>query len=778
MDRKNNRKRKTGKKKNRNQKPNVSKKSAKGFHKENLETSFRMDTLTNPFAHLNQAEREEMAQRIEVNNEKLYQDSLQRAKEIIQLYDPLILISSLAFYELTTSVGNKGVQTKDSNYKIYQPHIEILQGLILQNSPDNLKKLPLRSDIAQDIRDSLTNLMSAHSFRGMSQTTESRDLQEGEIKLLQQWVRSHTEMVRNWGYFSQVERISQEIYECFDDSLLQVCGFKASSVIKLFKALLNEMESASQNRFQDISKLYRIKNKTQFIIKYHELINQSEEQAKEFIQASDIKAISHKQLFFMALSHYDLRLPENYKFTSDNLATKLGLSNAEVTRILDKFSYKVGDLESYKTEHIFLSNPTWLRPIIKLDSKKYFCALPQVFFSFIFPSLDRLFEDIDKEKLSKRKADYLENKISEVVKRRFPDSNTVSGIKWKIGNAQYETDLLTVIDSHILIVEAKSGRVTEPARRGAPSRLRKNIEDLIISPNVQSKRLKERLEELISNPEINDDLRDQLPVDLSNIHQIIRVSVSLENLSSIQANMARWRKVGWLPDDFEPCPTITLADFETLFDFLEHSVQIIHYLQRRQELEESLNYVGDELDLMGLYIETLFNLGECEAEENLIISEMSFPLDRYYNSKDAGVEIPKPKPKISPLFSRIFNQLESRLTPRWTEIGVILNMFSPYDQQRLTKMIWKIERTVRKYWKEEDHKNTAVIVPSKPSQYALCYIIFNNHNESERDSYVQHSAALAFENEHVTRCLVIAKNMDKNDLAYHFIGLMSPSSER
>ncbi|MEM7063474.1 MAG: hypothetical protein AAF572_09970 [Cyanobacteria bacterium P01_B01_bin.77] len=719
-----------------------------------------------------------MAQQLEVNSENLYQGSLQRIKEIIQLYDPLILISSLAFYGLTTAVGDQGIQTKDSDYEIYQPHIEILQGLILQSSIDDLRELPFGPNIVQEIRDSLTNLMSAHSFREISQMTENIDPQEGEIKLLQQWIRSNTKMVRNWGYFSQVKSISQEIYEHFDDSLLEVYGFKASSVIKLFKTLLNEIESANQNRFQDISKLYRIKNKTRFIVKYHEMINQSEEQAQEFIQNLDIKAIPFKNLFFMALSHYDLRLPDNYKFTPDNLAIKLGLSNAEVTGILDKFSYKIGDLESYETEHIFLSNPIWLRPIIKLDSGNYFCALPQVFFSFILPSLDGLFENIDKAKLSKRKADYLENKISEIIKSRFPDSNTISGIKWKIGNTQYETDLLTFIDSHVLIVEAKSGRVNETSRRGAPSRLRKNIEDLIISPNIQSKRLKERLEELISNPEINDDLRDQIPVDLSNIHQIIRVSVSLEDFSSIQANMAHWGKIGWLPDDFEPCPTITLADFETLFDFLEHPVQIIHYLQRRQELEENLNYTGDELDLMGLYIETLFNLGEYEAEENLIISEMSFPLDRYYNSKDASIELPKPKPKISPLFSKIFNQLENRLTPRWTEIGVILNRFSPYDQQKLTKMIRKIEGNVRKYWKEEGHKNTAIIIPSKSSKHALCYVIFNNHNESKRDNYIQNAAALAFENEYVTRCLVIAKNMDKNDLAYHFIGLMSPSSER
>ena len=181
-------------------------------------------------------------------------------------------------------------------------------------------------------------------------------------------------------------------------------------------------------------------------------------------------------------------------------------------------------------------------------------------------------------------------------------SNTVSGIKWKYDGTEYETDLITFIDSHALIVEAKSGRISDPALRGAPARLKKHIKEILIAPNTQSKRLKKRLEELIANPKIDDALRDRLPVDLNSIHKIIRVSVSLENFGSIQSNVAQLKETGWLPSDFEPCPTMNIADFETLFDFLYHPVQIIHYLERRQELENVLGYMGDEMDLMGLYI--------------------------------------------------------------------------------------------------------------------------------------------------------------------------------
>ncbi|MCD4754537.1 MAG: hypothetical protein K8R75_01845, partial [Deltaproteobacteria bacterium] len=349
---------------------------------------------------------------------------------------------------------------------------------------------------------------------------------------------------------------------------------------------------------------------------------------------------------------------------------------------------------------------------------------------------------------------------------------TVSGVKWKHDNAEYETDLITFIDSHAVIVEAKSGKISDPALRGAPARLKKHIEEILIAPNIQSKRLKQRLEELIANPGIDDELRVKLPVDLNSIHKIIRVSVSLEDFGSIQANVAQLRETGWLPEDFEPCPIMNIADFETLFDFLDHPVQIIHYLERRQELEKVLGYMGDELDLMGLYIGTLFNVGDIDPEANFVISEMSSPLDAFYNSRDAGVDIPKPKPKISALFSGIFEQLEKRHTPRWTEIGVILNRFSPEDQRQLVKLVEKIKKIVRKNWMVEGHKNIAIVTPPKASEYALCYVVYNDYNANKRNDFIQKAAMLGLEPEHIKKCLVIAKNMDRNDVNYHFIGLM------
>jgi hypothetical protein len=767
---KNNRQRRAQKKRNKIRRAKELKK--KRIKKANKLLGPALQMIPNPFADLDDDARKQAIQEISQNSEKIYQKSLAKIKDILHKYDPVTLISVIASYGLTVGVSENGIQAKDSDFKIHQAHIELCQGLALQIKPEGLQRQPFGPDVVTKLWDSLDNLMNAYNYRGLAQGIENEHEDAKAVRLVQQGIRGNTQMVRNWGYFSQVKLISEEIYGYFDDALEGSYGFSATNIIRLFQFLIDEIENASSSRHIALSNLYKLKDKTQLVFKYHEMIGQSSDKADQFINSIDIESISYKSLFSMVVAHYDLWLPDNYKFVPRYLSEKLGLDESIVKKILDEFSYEWGGLESYETEYLYLSNPVWLRPIIKLETKEFFCVMPQIFFSFIIPSLDRLIENLDKTALSNRRASYLEEKVVEIINRRFPEHNTVSGVKWKYDGAEYETDLITFIDSHAVIVEAKSGKISEPALRGAPARLKKHIEEILVAPNIQSKRLKQRLEELIASPEVKDPLRNKLPVDLNNIHKIIRVSVSLEDFGSIQANVTQLRETGWLPIDFEPCPTMNIADFETLFDFLDHPVQIIHYLERRQELEKVLGYMGDELDLMGLYVGTLFNVGDIDPEANFVISGMSSPLDAFYNSRDAGVDIPKPKPKISPLFSGILEQLENRHTPRWTEIGVILNRFSPEDQRQLTKMVGKIKKIVRKKWMIDGHKNIAIVVPPRASQFALCYIVYNDNNTSKRDDFIQKAAMLGLEPEHIKQCLVIAKNMDRNDLNYHFIGLM------
>ena len=484
------------------------------------------------------------------------------------------------------------------------------------------------------------------------------------------------------------------------------------------------------------------------------------------------KSAPVKSIFKALWSYYDLRLYENFIFYPNNIGNALGISEHIVSAILDRFSYQIGDLTEFNTEHIFLANPIWDKPVIKLTEKSYFCPIPQLLFSFVLKSFDKIIEELDKKTLHDRRANYLEEKVEEIIKRRFPEANIVKGIKWKQGDTEYETDLITFIDSYVIVVEAKSGKITDSARRGSKDRLKKYITDILVEPNVQSKRLRDKLLKLIENPSLVDELREKLPVGLDKIHKVLRISVTLENFASLQANISSLESTGWIPKDFEPCPTMNLANFETIFDVLEHPVQIIHYLERRAEMEGSMKYFGDELDLLGWYISTLFNFGNLQEENaQLLISGMSSPLDKYFESKDHGVVLPKPKPKMSTLFAGILEQLEQRHSHRWTEMGIILHRFSPDDQNKIIRKIKVLEKIVQSSWMIEGHNNVLVYNPPRSSEYALCYVLCKNGNYERRYEFVDNAAQHGLKPDHVKLCLIIVKNMD-SDFIYDLIGLV------
>lgn len=737
-----------------------------------------MTMMENPLSGITDEQRKELISELGKNGKDKVIEIFESLNEILRKYDPLTLISILSGYGLTVEVGDDGVKSKESSQGLNQAHVELFQALALQIPENELGTYPVTPDIVQKVWEQLIELSHAFHFSRMDVDLLNSSKIEMAINLIQELIRSHTQMVRNWGFHSQVVGISREIYSHFDGLIQSKLGFSATNAIDVFKVLTDSLDSRLSERLNILSDLKSTKKPYDMLVKYHKLIGQGKEAADRFSKNIDLSKISQKNLFFMLVSHFDLRMSDHFFIDSHYLSKQLNLDKCIIDNVLSYFSYGFGDLRNEKKEYFFLENPVWKKPIISSDSG-YYCVLPQLFFSFILNTLDEIIEGIDKKSLHERRANYLESKIEEIVKTRFPESQLVSGLKWNQGEAQYETDLIAFIDSHAIIIEAKSQKISRPALRGAPDRIKRHLEEILIEPGIQSSRLEQKLNELRIQDIPDDPLLKRIPVDINTINKVLRVSVSLEDFATLQTNLRLFDDTGWVPNDFLHCPSMNLADFETLFDFLEHPVQIIHYLLRRTELEGKYKFMGDELDYMGLYISTLLNIGNLvsNAEAELIISGMSDPLDKYYMSKDQGILIDKPQPKISSLFKKIFSKLEERSTPRWTEIGCILNRFPPDDQRELVRYIKDLSKVVDRNWQIEGHKNIAVYGPPESSEYALAVVLFKEGNRDRRYEFIDHASALGLEPEHVKYCLVIAINIDDDDLPYHYIALAEKRDE-
>ncbi|WP_292988886.1 hypothetical protein [Nitrosomonas sp.] len=735
-----------------------------------------MAMYKNPLSSISGEDRKELLSNIGRQSKVNLTDAFDFLNETLRYYDPVSLLANLSGYGLITQVRDDGVRLKEDENDLNQSHVEFLQALALQIPFNELGCHPVLPNVIQNVWGKLLDISRAFSFCDVDENVLLLQEKDFAISQVQQLVRSNTLMVRNWGFHSQVINISKELYGFFDELLLNNLGFSASNIIDTFRVMVQCIDIRLSQRLEILSVLKSTKSKYDLLIKYYELIGQGEKEAKEFITSFDINIISKKKFFFMLLSHFDLSMSDNFFFNTEYIAAELNLDETRINKILNHFSLSFGDLSHCRKEFFFLDNPVWNKPVVSTNDG-YFCPIPQMFFSFVLDILDETIEVYNKTALHKRRAVFLEKKIEEIVKRRFPESQTYSGIKWEFDGKQYETDLITIIDSHLLIIEAKSQKISRPALRGAPERIRKHLEEILINSGVQSFRLEQLLNKLNLQKKTPHHIKLDFPFDIDYVHKIIRISVSLENFASLQANLSLFDKTGWTPVDFSPCPSMNLADFEILFDFLEHPVQIVHYLQRRTELQ-NIQFLGDELDFMGLYITTLLNLGNINLDDHtdIIISGMSSPLDKYYMSREYGINIKKPQPIISPLFEKMFNKLEERATPRWSEIGSILNRFPPNIQYELTRNIKSLSKQVNKTWKIEGHKNIIIVVPDT-SEYALVVVLYKNGNQNKRNDFLNHAVALGFKKEYVKYCLAIAINIDRNDLPYHYIALYEDKSD-
>ncbi|MCY4332224.1 MAG: hypothetical protein OXC96_06950 [Cyanobacteria bacterium MAG CAR1_bin_15] len=388
--------------------------------------------VPNPFEGLNADQRRLAVQEITKNAEQEYQESLSALRRILRRYNPLLVLSFMSYYGLSTDVDRvTGVTKLESDLDILPSHIEILQALYLQIKANDLSYEPFRLEILEKIHNYVKQLSRAYSLRQLDSDSINLSDDKKAVKFIQRLMRDTTRVVRNWGHFSQVKRIVRELYSQFDAKLLEIRGFSVSDVINVFDIILSTAESRITTHRNTLADLFRTSGTDrQLLVKnYHSLIGSDKKETDRWIQQFNVKNFSLDDIYFIIISNYIyLRSSDVFTFSSFNLAQSLDLTEDQVIAILDEYALGWEALSEYDIEDFHLSNPVWMKPIIKLDDRKYFCALPVGFFSFAVPCIESLLSSF-KDAVSERRAEYLEAKVTEIVKTRFPDSKIKRNFK-------------------------------------------------------------------------------------------------------------------------------------------------------------------------------------------------------------------------------------------------------------------------------------------------------------------------------------------------------------
>jgi hypothetical protein len=692
---------------------------------------------------------------------------MEGVRDKLRLHDPVMAMACFASYGLTM-VSTDGGSTRKPLSGIHQHHAELLQALMLTIAPEDWGTGPIVPDAMQSLFDDLPRLFDAFFLQRTLAAENLFDEQEIAAFSLQERVRLHTMGVRNWAHFGSVHRISAELYGALDARFATYYGFGCTDLIDLMHSVVTEFERRQTEHWARFHRVLRGKSVRQVFRLYFKEVPDLVGDAETMLAAWPGGSVDAAKAAVMA--HYDLRLSRCGEFTSDEIASSTGRPKEIVERVLRSLSLAPGALAGQKVEHLFLGNPVWQTPVVDLG-EVFFLPMPQAFFSHVHRVMDRLAAEAGlKHALEAARPAYLQRKLEQILTAALPGATVKHNVKWRVGDQQFETDVLAVVDRTVLIAEAKANHLTPEGLRGAPARVKRHVQEMVLAPSLQSERLAKLVAAAKSGDAFAVATAAALGIDPSAVDGVVRLSVTLDDFSVLSAAEGEFKKVGWVPADHDLAPTITVADLLCVVDILDSPVSLLHYLSGRSRLQKAATLLGDELDYFGLYLETGFHLELPECDSALLASGMSATIDRYYDASDAGISTPKPKARMGVLFSRIVGRLAQSRPESWTTLGLLLlDAAGPAEQVRFERSLDGLRAAVRKHNREPGHVNTIFFQPKRPGGAQVGFYLFPERLAGEAKLLMQSLAREALEASDVGSIVLFGRCTDNWDLPYQLL---------
>lgn len=685
--------------------------------------------------------------------------NLMEIDKIISGNNMLLPLSYISYISMTRGASNRGLE-KEFSTTTHQSHVELLQALILQGSPneyDESNYYAIIPDLIKNIEELLLNY-------SMTRLSNIPDGKNKSIYFLVEKIRTHTQGIRNWGYLSKEIKIINKFSELIDIEIKENLGYNILNAIKVFNYMFTTTETRINKYFTELKQIFRNKNIEIMLEKFNEKYL-TDLKVNEF-ELGNNKKNNHEIVRNFLFFHTTFLFNDFFEFSLTEIsdATKLHLDIIEV--IINEFSLKFYDLRSVDKMHFFLGNPVWFKPIIRIDNSKVYCSLSSLFFNNYFRIISnsqKLKSQKIKHLISKKRSLFLENYIEELLINNFKNK-IYKNVKWKYKDKIFETDLLLIYNGIILIIEAKSGTLSEKALRGEPNRIKRHINELIVAPINQADNMIEFIKLHIN--EFHIPTLNYGNIVLKDIFKILKLSITLEDFAAIHSNINDIKGMDGI-NDFSNIISMNLADFELVLDLFKNPEEKLHYLTWRNELLAT-NFIGNEIDLLGTYLENTFNSYNIENSKHLLIfNDLSFKIDNYFESKENNITLKRPIIKNTPYWKSLLSAIQNKKFTGWLDIWIILQSFLYDDQVKISKNIKKYPKYLKRNKKSINRKE-AMIYSNYKNEIVIFLFVFKEdyHN---RHNIAQYFAQDVFEHYKVKSCYVIGFNVENQTLPYNFI---------
>ena len=738
--------------------------------------------LPSPFEGMSDSEAVTNLREIGETYKSQFTDAVQALQEQILTVDPIKLLAAFSYYGLTIAPGQDPELTQDS--PILQHHAELLQAFVLKQRLDAFAMHAVIPTAFEATRNQVQTVSQAFARRRFAVLDPAMSLEQRRRLAAVESIRGDTQAIRNWSYPQQTIRILKDLFAPLEEAIEQTIGVRVADTIDMLLHVGHVIEERVNTHRNLLIPMARARTIRAAAEAYYRAFPTLTSTPNAFVQEMQRQRRSLDDVKGILISHSDMRLDVLYTLELDDFvrAYPQPIATEQVRALLKQWSLRFGDLHEHNTEFFFMDNPIWVRPLIHLDDDRFFWPIPQIVMSFcieLFETLIQPHADITA-RYEARRGKFLEDDLVRIFRATFPGALVLQGSQWHdpVTHRDYENDVLVRIGTHLLIVEAKAGKVSGPARRGAEHRLRHTIDELIVAPAIQAQRFATYLYEHPGVHRFPTRTGRTNEIDTTEVRQIVRLSVTLEPIGMLQTRAPDLRAAGLIANDVALAPTILLADLELIFELLDGMCEKLHYLIRRAQFEEHAHYLGDEMDLVAFYVDTGFNIGEMECNGTpLLLYGMSKSLDAYFMQDIYGLPVKKPQRQLTQWWRDLVHGIEKRVVPRWTELGLMLLNVDFTDQQAFERAFEGAQRLV--YKRQDDGQQEIVGFVSGPTvrRDAFVGVAYKYLSGDRRNELLRTAGAEAIERAGSNQAIAIGVDVTRADYPYSVIACIYHKEE-
>ncbi|WP_027930126.1 NERD domain-containing protein [Amycolatopsis thermoflava] len=404
------------------------------------------------------------------------------------------------------------------------------------------------------------------------------------------------------------------------------------------------------------------------------------------------------------------------------LTERTGIPRGQLSRLLGAMTTQLGSQPTFTS--LFETNVLRRRPIIGLPDGRKLWASPG---DFMHLALDWA-ADVCSQNLAllrafdKRRQDACEELAHQALLEVFGAEHVHRSATYPADGQRPDVDVLVATPGGSIVVEAKAGRFTDPARRGAPERVRKKSREFIDKALDQNARTIRHLQQGA------EDLRDKdkRPLTIPNAPHITSVIVMLDRVDPFATHLPDGGKRGDIPAD--GTWLVNLADLLMVADILRHPAEFYAYA----ELRARINKLGGptilvETEALGLWCEKRIQAVRPGEGEVMTLSTTSQLMNDYYTRDSDDPDQPSSRPTSgvpAEVLEALTNVMEQR-PGHWHSLTVEALSVPPTRWSPLVKAL-KTARAERQSRKGRKHVRRASTGLRLTDNLTVCIVDDNN----------------------------------------------------